>query len=499
MADSFDFTIPEAMITLGPDRRGRAVIDVTSRLDRRELVGVDIKPDDGVEASWFAAPEPAEFNLQIGETSRTELAVEVPAEVAPGDHRFTVRAFAVSAPSEDFSVSPSLVVRVPEPRSDGGPSIPLWLLAVIGGLALVIVVAVGYFAFVRSQESPAPDLIAMTAVEAREVVSGDFALTEHAAAGIEPDGACVFLQTPVAGRSTGAMSVLLVECPDPAPAVPLPAEAETLCNMFFSFCNDVASVYGTDFANDQEWREGARDMIDRFVEAFRIPGDPAPSLVGLRDNRAEEAAAEAGLELSVSADGSGGTQCVLFQFPYADTPVATGGEIAAVTTRCPVGAGTPDEVVLFSLIDVTGLGNVCDIVGRWCDAVRAASPDPGYVASAEFTEDLAGQVTQFRNTFTGPVVPDVRGLSLGPALAELEAKGLDGRYAFPEAPQAELGQLRLHPCWRVDGQSPPPGTLIAPLDDNVVVLSLEESIPCNVLQSEPLPADAGDGASDDGS
>jgi hypothetical protein len=486
MAESFDFTIPDPIVTLGSDRNAKTVIDVTSRLDRHELVGVDVKPDDGVDPSWFAAPEPAEFNLQMGETSRTELAVRVPPGVPPGDHRFTVRAFAISAPSQDFSVSPSLVVRVPEPQRPTAPVIPLWLLATAGGLVLAAVLAVAYLAF-GGGGRPAPDLIALPASEAREAAGEGVELTEYAAPAVTSGGGCVLLQTPAPGHTTSAVSVLLVECPDPAPEVALPQATETLCNSFFSFCQDVATTYGADFAVGEDWQDASAAMIQRFVAAFRVPGDPAPDLVGLRAEQAEEVADDAGLGISLTGDTTGGAQCVLLQYPYPERPVAVGGAIAAVTTRCPGGASVPDDVELPTPIDVDSFDNVCDVAMGWCETVRAAHDDPGYLDSAELATDLALLVIRFQNAFAGPAVPDVRRLRLGPALAELEQRGLEGRYAFPSTNQ-EQGLGGLHPCWDVIGQSPAPGTLIASLDDNLVVLALERSVPCDVVQ----PADVSD-------
>jgi hypothetical protein len=487
VAESFDFSIPEPVIALDAERRGVAVIDVTSRLDGPELVGVDVKPEDGVDGSWFTEPKPSELDLAVGETSRTELEVQVPAGVAPGDHRFSVRAFAVNDPSETFSVSPSLVVRVPEPSPDT-PSVPTWLLVTVAALVVGTVALVGYLALGRQREVIAPDLVALDAAEARRIVGGDVELVEHAAdLGEEPG--CVFLQAPLPGRSTSSISVLLVPCPQQSTSVPLPTGAATLCSTYFSFCADVAAHYGPGFAEDEEWREGSSAMSDRFVGAFQLPGEPAPDLVGLREVRARQVVEDAGLDLSTVADGSGGAQCVLLQHPAPAEPVAAGAVLAAVSTRCPVGAAEPDGVVLSTPIDVETFEDVCEVVAAWCDDVRAGG-GPDHRDGSEPTDGLEAMVTLFRNAFSGSVVPDLLGLDLGTARAELGELGLEARYAFPVSPENEFS---MQPCWQVNGQSPPPGTLIGSLGDDIVVLAVEPSDPCEIVPLEPTAPD------DDGS
>lgn len=66
MADVFEFTMPNPVVKLDKNRSGTAVLDVTSRLDRNAVIGVDVKGDNGTEATWFGQPDPQEFTLLPG-------------------------------------------------------------------------------------------------------------------------------------------------------------------------------------------------------------------------------------------------------------------------------------------------------------------------------------------------------------------------------------------------------------------------------------------------
>lgn len=152
MADIFEFTIPTPNLTLGTDRVDSAVIDVTSRLGRHGAIGVEVVPGEGADPAWFGTPDPVEFDLPTGETSRTTIPIAVPSDAAAGEYSFEVRAYAVDDPQRDFTTSPSFTLTVPE--SDPRPGIPLWLIILIAVLVVIVLGLAVYFLFFSGDDDP---------------------------------------------------------------------------------------------------------------------------------------------------------------------------------------------------------------------------------------------------------------------------------------------------------------------------------------------------------
>lgn len=481
MPDTFEFTIPKPSVELGADRTSSVVVDVTSRLGRHGVVGAEVVPGEGADSAWFGTPEPFEFDLPSGETLRTTIPINVPADAVAGEYSFELRAYAVDDPQRDFTNSPSISVTVPPPAAPGG--IPSWIFIVIGVLVALVLAFAIYFLFFRSEDEPifpeAPDLIGLTLAEAQNELDEEQTLREYSQNGV----GCVLLQTPPPDTPTLTVSVLVVQCPTPAPNVATPNVLNDLCDTVEDFCRDLETLYGEDFGDNEEWAEESAKMIETFVETFQTDGITVESVVGETVNDAIDTLDGQGFLPSPIGDGTSGAQCAYLQHPFAGFQAESGDEIRFVTTQCPGPAESAQDVVISTTI-AADYSNLCDVALPFCNSIRSSELGQGFIGSEEFVVEMNGMVQQFRNAFTGATVPDVREADLGVALDLLEAKGLTAAYATPPTD----GNVFVLRCFTVTAQSPNPGVLISTLDNDVVGLQLEE-YQCGFIFPEVLEID----------
>lgn len=465
MPDVFEFTIPNPVVKLDESRTGTAVVDITSRLDRNAVVGVDVQPSEGAEPTWFGQPDPMEFTLPVGETLQVSVPVQIPPTAPPGEYQFAIRAFAIENQQEEFASSPAFSVTVAEAPQK--TTIPNWLIALLAALLLLILILIVYFAFIRDTgpgEGEAVNLIGIQRAEAEEAVGEEMELQWFTDGSSEADS-CALLQTPTEGTPTERIAVFAVPCPVPSPAPVVSASIDNVCGKSFTFCQRVSEDFGDDFGQNEEWTEAATGMVSDFISKFVVDGDPIPLLVGQPANEAGPTVEDAGFIPLFLSDGTGGSPCVLYQFGFPDSAGIDGEVVVAITTQCPANATLPDDVVLSTPVAYRTPAGLCAAQPPFCQLIDERLGD-SYRTSNEFAAKLVEMETIFRGEFSGPVVPNVRDFELATALTTLEEKGLEGRYVTDDA---------AYRCWLIANQTPAPNTRISTLSDNIVTLSLKPS------------------------
>jgi hypothetical protein len=478
MTDHFEFAIPSARLDLPEARAGEAIVDITSRLGRHARVGVEVKPGQGAQTAWFAAPVPAEADIADADTLRVTVPVSVPNDVAAAEHTFTVRAYAIDDPQADFTESPTLTLVIPAPKPP--PSTPWWIFAVIAAVVLAVLGVGGYLLFKDDDKAgaTAPDVVGAT-LDAARLAAGALEVSPFSASTVEADTGCVLYQSPETGQPAERLFVFLVECPTPGPTIAPPTGADNFCTAAFAFCSQIARQYGDDLSTDEQWIADSQAMTQRFIERFTVPGVLTPAVVGLDEAKGVAALVAAGFDVSVHpGDALGGVRCVLLQFPFPEVEATQGADSVVVTAPCPQIAGTPENVIVSTDISAD-LANVCQVVPALCNAA-AADPAIGAdgVGSDEFVTAVQDQLQRFRNSFIGDVVPDVRGSSLTPAISTLAAAGLGADYETFVWFDDSI-------CYYVVSQSPAPGVPIAELPNNIVTLAIDTT-PCLVWRIDQL-------------
>lgn len=489
MPDSFEFTVSTPRIELPAARTGEAMFDVTSRLGRHGRVGVEIKPSDAADASWFGPIDPPEFDLADAATTKVAVPIHVPTSVAAGEHQLTIRAYAIDNPQVDFTQSPSVAIVVAAVEPKKGP--PLWLLILI---AVIVLGVLGFAAkklFFDGDDPPTvppgsvTDLVGLTMAEATSsMASADGAtLVEFTNGTVTKGSGCVFAQTPKAGTALGAagqdgaatttVAVFTVECPTPSPSVPPPAGTDRMCDAAFGFCQALARVYGDDFSTSEAWLTDSADMFTTFLDTFTIPGTAIPSVIGLPEFDAVNTITSNSFAAPIveSADQFGGSRCVLLQYPFPDVMAASTTKVVLVTAPCPPKANSADQVNIST--DLAGdYNNLCVVAPQMCGAVDTdPSAAENGVGTPAFNQQLDNMVLAFRNAFIGDLVPDVVGMSLESAISTLATKSLGAEYVKPFT-EGEVGLY----CFTVVSQTPAASTDITTLGSNIVQLQLEADV-----------------------
>lgn len=444
MTDVFEFSIREPHITADVDGRGEAVLDITSRLGRNEQVTIEVDPRGEAHESWFQV-EPQDVSLRDGETTSVAVVVAVPADTVPGDYEFALRAYAVSDPQNDFTTSQVVTVAVPEQAEPAG--VKPWLIVLLAALALLVIGLIGWL-FIRGSNDPGlaggapPDVIAMPIDEAVASLEADFIVELFPDPTVGSGPECVLLQSPDSETVApdNKVALLTTACPDPRPVVRPPDSLFAVCQASPRFCAALESSY-PDPPRNEEWTAVSSAMAELFIDRFTIPGSVVPNIVGLPNIEAREVLLDAGFAIESiveESDGGSGTPCrndsnqilgppVLLQHPFEAELAAEGDQITLVLTSCPADANFAEDVVIDTTIAIDdAFANLRAAVPKFHAAVR---DDPGlgqeFLDSDQATETFTTMVTQLRQRFAIPRVPDIMGISTGAAIQRLAAVDLE--------------------------------------------------------------------------
>jgi len=477
VSDVFEFAVRKPRMKLGPERTDESVVDITSRLGRHEQVTLEVDAAEGTDPSWFTI-EPADVSIQDGETTSVRVAVAVPPEVPAGEYGFALRAYAVSDPQNDFTLSQVSTIQVSDAEKGG---IPSWLLALLASIAVLLLLVIVWFLFLRGGSESVDDVIAKPVAQAKAELEDNFTVTVFSDETADESGSCVLLQSPPAGAEAETVALLTTKCPNPAPLVTLPDVASDPCRQSFRFCQAV-DVDFPDPPQNAEWLEVSREMGNQFVEAFTVPGVDTPDVVGLPLIDARQILQAAGLRFSEVPDGGPGTACtadgqlkgppVLLQHPFGGLGTPENSLVTLVLTACPAEAQRTEDVQIQSLVDLATFANLEAAVPEFADAIgQDDNLGLAYIGSEEAASTFGNMVQLFRQQYAVPRVPDVVGLNLGQATTLLEDLGI-------EVVPVNDGRLQTALVWsicptiRVTSQSIVVGERVATLEEPKITLGV---------------------------
>ena len=498
MSDVFEFAVRQAMVSVDGHGRGETSLDVTSRLGRHEQVTIEVDVRGGsAESPWFLI-DPQDLSLGDGETTTVTVGLTVPAGTPPGEYDFALRAYAVSDPQRDFTVSQVLTASVPaqaEPKK-----VNSWLLVLLAAIALLLIALIVWL-FTRGSDDPPPeaqspaDVIAMPVADAVAELEPDFFVEIFPDGSVDSDAGCVLLQTPDSSTESpdGAVGILTTECPTPRPQIKQPTSLLDLCQASFQFCQAVNRTY-PDPPNNQAWALASNGMADVFVERFTIPGTEVPSVVGMPNIEARGVLLDAGFEFIEESDGSAGTTCrgednqnlgapVLLQHPFAGVLAADGDAVTLVLTSCPDDANTAEQVIVDTTISLDTFANLRAAVPGFHAAVQNdPSLGPDFLDSAEALDVFTTMVKQLQQRFAIPRVPDIVGqttVSAEALVSDLDLELLVPTPLILPPPGSCLNGVILT-------QDPGAGTLVADVADGEVNATADFEIgPCRLTLTIP--------------
>lgn len=151
MATYFDITAIATSLSLDGEGRARGAFTVTNAVEASIGGDVVVLPEPGAEIGWFSVDGPAR-SFPPQHTEQVGVDIAVPPGVAPGRYGFRLRVLlAGGVPEEQYDDSPVVDFEVPaaeEPVLVPEPPkrpFPWWIVAVVGGVAAVIVIAAVLF------------------------------------------------------------------------------------------------------------------------------------------------------------------------------------------------------------------------------------------------------------------------------------------------------------------------------------------------------------------
>ncbi len=138
----FTITTSSDVVEVQAGSSAQVELSVTN-ISGREIVGrPSVVAENGEVPRWFTPTEGAEHPFGVGETKTIRMAISPPRRASAGDYACGVVVSNIENPDEWYTEGPSLTVKVGEADKKG---FPWWILAVVGGVLLLIGVGVGVF------------------------------------------------------------------------------------------------------------------------------------------------------------------------------------------------------------------------------------------------------------------------------------------------------------------------------------------------------------------
>lgn len=462
MTDHFQISLTDTAVDLHREKAPSRTthVDVTSRLPDGTRVGVTVlsSPED---APVDAEVSPREFVMDNNGTQRVDLDLGVGEAEGSAEVELRVQAYAVEAPQEQFTTSPPLTVSVNQSEE-----FPWWVLAVAGGLLVVIVVALGFvfdwFGGGGGDGQAVPDLVGATLQEVRTQLGEDPQVRVHRL-GVSEDaedaGVCVFLHTPPEGATATAIDVVVTGCPDQDVEIEPPTEGGALCSELPAYCDELI----TDTENTEQRNEVVAAQTQRWVDVWQVEGTSVPSVVGETLTDAENLVSAARLTpVTALANGlgTGGAACVLYQHPFDGEVVAIDSSVTLVLAECPAPKEDPADIEIVPAA-LAAPDDVCTALAAFCSDAEVSSED--------LEERFIQYLETFRGAFSEHLVPELVGQRVCDARDLLQARELELEVFPPTTEDREL--------FFVTDQSIEPGVRARAVPDGTVDVAVQQNDP----------------------
>lgn len=174
---SYSITTPETtlglrptMVRNGETAKGSATYSVTNKTGTTLHTRLHIAPGESANPSWFTVRDGDERDIGPGATESFSVDVAVPG--GAGSQTFSAVAVNLADPDNDFEEGSVVAFESPALKADSGGKFPWWIVAVAGGLILLVGGAVAVF-LVIGQGGAAADLtVDSVSVAPQEVTFG---------------------------------------------------------------------------------------------------------------------------------------------------------------------------------------------------------------------------------------------------------------------------------------------------------------------------------------
>jgi beta-lactam-binding protein with PASTA domain len=160
-------------VTLDSSGAARAPFMVTNTSAQMLKGRLIARPTDPAKPEWFSIVGEPVRDFAPNAAQQVVVQLGVPPGSAPGSYSFRLDAVSQVDPDEDYTEGPSVafdVAPAPQPKKP----FPWWILAVVGGIVLLIVIGVVVWLLVRDsgpKTTPVPAVVGFSAAAAKSTLT----------------------------------------------------------------------------------------------------------------------------------------------------------------------------------------------------------------------------------------------------------------------------------------------------------------------------------------
>jgi uncharacterized protein YfkK (UPF0435 family) len=152
---SFTVTAAGQRVNLGISGTAQASFTVTNTSTQTLKGRMLTRPSDSASPDWFSVVGDSVRDFAPDAAEQVVVQLSVPSTAPPGPYSFRLDAVSAVEPDEDFTEGPSVAFDVeaqPQPKKKF-PWVPWWILAIAGGVVLLIIIGVVVWLLVRGGET----------------------------------------------------------------------------------------------------------------------------------------------------------------------------------------------------------------------------------------------------------------------------------------------------------------------------------------------------------
>jgi Concanavalin A-like lectin/glucanases superfamily len=152
MPRSFAITTSAPSVQLNGSGQGEFTFTVSNALGRPVRVRAVLEPEGSLQRGWLALGGEPERDLAPDGTQSFTVKVSTPPGTPEGASAFHLVVVNVANPDEEFAVGPSVSFQVRRPGVAPPKKFPLWIAALVAGVLLIALGAVGAGLLLRHKE-----------------------------------------------------------------------------------------------------------------------------------------------------------------------------------------------------------------------------------------------------------------------------------------------------------------------------------------------------------
>lgn len=154
MPRAFDITATTSSVQLDAAGHGEVSFTISNKLGTGVTVRGTVVPSGDTRAEWMKFPDGMERTLPPDGTAVIPVKISAPAGTPPGSYGFNLVVASVSNPDEHYARGPAVAFTVREAAAPVKKPFPWWLVALAGGVLLIVGIVVAILAGGEGKEAP---------------------------------------------------------------------------------------------------------------------------------------------------------------------------------------------------------------------------------------------------------------------------------------------------------------------------------------------------------